>query len=155
MTSLKPNYPSSFSYFHPITVRYSDLDPQQHVNNAAVITYLESARMGYYQASSIWDGKSFDQFGMVVAAIHIDYLSPIRFNQAVQVGLSIIHMGKKSLRFAFQVNEVSSDLIFARGEIVMVAYDPQAEHSTPIPSEWREKINQFEQNGDNNVPTNN
>jgi len=47
MTSIKPAYPNRFAYTHPITVRYADLDPQQHVNNAAVVTYLESARMIY------------------------------------------------------------------------------------------------------------
>ena len=47
MTSIKPAYPDRFAYAHPITVRYADLDPQQHVNNAAVVTYLESALMGY------------------------------------------------------------------------------------------------------------
>ena len=80
MTSIKPAYPDRFAYTHPITVRYADLDPQQHVNNAAVVTYLESARMGYYQACGLWDGRSFESFGMVVAALHVDYLKthPLR-----------------------------------------------------------------------------
>lgn len=153
MTSIKPAYPTHFAYQHPITVRYADLDPQQHVNNAAVVTYLESARMGYYQASGIWDGQSFDRFGMVVAALHIDYLKPIRFGQTMQVGLSVIHMGNKSLRFRFQVEEPGAELIFARGEIVMVAYDPQIERTIPIPPEWRERIDQFENPGEKNDPS--
>lgn len=148
MTSLKPAYRTQFAYVHPITVRYADLDPQQHVNNAAVVTYLESARMGYYQACGIWDGRSFDSFGMVVAALHIDYRNPIRFEQAVEVWMSVIKIGTKSLRFAFQVIERGSSVVFAQGEIIMVAFDSQAEKSVPIPPVWCEKILQFEQQGE-------
>jgi acyl-CoA thioester hydrolase len=36
-----------FHYYHPIEVRYGDLDPQGHVNNARYLTYLEQARIGY------------------------------------------------------------------------------------------------------------
>lgn len=142
----------NFVYHHPITVRYADLDPQKHVNNAAVLTYLESARMGYYQASTIWDGVSFGQFGMVVANLHIDYLAPIRFGQALIVALGVRHMGTKSMRFRFRVEEQSTGLVFARGEIIMVAYDPQNERSIPIPEEWRTKITLFEEKGTANDP---
>ena len=137
----------SFNFYHPITVRYADLDPQQHVNNAAVVTYIESARMGYYQAVGIWDGRTFGSFGMVVANLHIDYLSPIRFGQSVRVGLGVRHLGNKSMRFRFRVEDGTSGQAIARGEVVMVAYDPQSERSIPIPAEWREKINTFEKRG--------
>jgi acyl-CoA thioester hydrolase len=140
-------YQESFNFYHPITVRYADLDPQQHVNNAAVVTYIESARMGYYQAVGIWDGQSFERFGMVVANLHIDYLAPIRFGQAVRVGLGVHHMGNKSMRFRFRVEDSTSGQALARGEVVMVAYDPQSERSIPIPTDWREKIESFEKRG--------
>jgi acyl-CoA thioester hydrolase len=140
-------YQESFNFYHPITVRYADLDPQQHVNNAAVVTYIESARMGYYQAVGIWDGQSFERFGMVVANLHIDYLGPIRFGQVVRVGLGVHHMGNKSMRFRFRVEDSTSRQALARGEVVMVAYDPQSERSIPIPTDWREKIESFEKRG--------
>ena len=50
-----------FTYYHPITVRYSDLDPQGHVNNAVYLTYVEIARLGYYEATGIWRGA--DRYG--------------------------------------------------------------------------------------------
>lgn len=133
-----------YNYYHPITVRYSDLDTQRHVNNAAFISFLESARMGYYQACGVWDGKSFDDFGFVVAALKIDYLKPILFGQTIRVGLGVIDMGNKSLRFHFEMEDNSGKIKFARGESVMVAVDRQNGQSIPISPEWREKINTFE-----------
>ena len=34
-----------FKFHHPIEVRYSDLDPQGHVNNARFLTFFEQARV--------------------------------------------------------------------------------------------------------------
>jgi len=38
---------SQFNFYHPIEVRYGDLDPQGHVNNAKQVTYFEQARIAY------------------------------------------------------------------------------------------------------------
>lgn len=135
---------NTFTYYHPITVRYGDLDPQGHVNNAVYLTYLESARLGYYEKSGIWVPNSGVTTGMVVARVEIDYLATIRFGEAVQVGVRLGRMGEKSLTFAFQVELVLSCQPAARGVSVMVAYDNAKGQSRPIPLEWREKLNQFE-----------
>jgi len=87
VTTIPPSYPEKFSFYAPISVRYADLDPQRHVNNIAVLEYVETARTGYYQASGIWDGKTVENMGMVVASVKCDYISPIQYGQAVRVGI--------------------------------------------------------------------
>ena len=37
---------SAYHFSYPIEVRYGDLDPQGHVNNAKYLTYMEQARVG-------------------------------------------------------------------------------------------------------------
>lgn len=136
---------TTFSYYHPITVRYGDLDPQGHVNNAVYLTYLESARLGYYQQVGIYHPDSRILTGMVVVHNEIDYLAPIRFGQIVRVGLRVERIGTKSITFAFQIESEEDETPLARGKSVMVAYDNQTEQGVPIPDEWREQINQFEE----------
>ena len=136
---------TAFTYTHPITVRYSDLDPQGHVNNAAYLSFLESARLGYYQASGIWQKSSGFKTGMVVARMEIDYLAPIFLGQPIQVGLRIPHLGTKSMVFDFLIEDTQSGKSLARGKSVMVTYDNATESSIPIPPDWREKITQFEE----------
>ena len=34
---------TDFRFFHPIEVRYSDLDPQGHVNHAKYLAFFEQA----------------------------------------------------------------------------------------------------------------
>ncbi len=133
-----------FTYTHPITVRYADLDPQGHVNNAVYLTYLESARLGYYEKSGIWVPNSGRSTGLVVARVEIDYLAPILYGEAIQVGVRLERMGEKSLTFTFQVETVNSGQPAAHGISVMVAYDNAGGKSRVIPEEWREKLNKFE-----------
>ena len=39
---------TGFPYVWPVEVRFRDLDALGHVNNAVFLTYLESARIGYW-----------------------------------------------------------------------------------------------------------
>jgi acyl-CoA thioester hydrolase len=133
-----------FTYYHPITVRYGDLDPQGHVNNAAYLTYLESARLGYYEKTGIWSSQSGQRTGMVVAHIAIDYLQPLFLHQGVCVGLRLARLGQKSLTLDFQIEAGPSASPAARGQSVMVAFDHTAQKSMPIPPAWRENIHHFE-----------
>ena len=132
-----------FNFYQPIIVRYRDLDPQGHVNNAVYLTYLESARLGYYQAVGIWKHEETPQTGMVVAHNQIDYLAPIFLGESVRVGVRTDEMGRKSLRMTFQI-EKGDGAVAAQGASVMVAYDNAAESSILIPADWREKITKFD-----------
>lgn len=134
-----------FTFYHPITVRYGDLDPQGHVNNAAYLTYVESARLGYYQTTGIWREDSGALTGMVVAHIDIDYLAPITLGQDIRVGIRLARIGNKSLTLDFRIESLPEKKIVARGTSVMVAYDNASKKGIPFPMEWREKILEFEE----------
>ena len=118
-----PAHPKQFTFYHPIAVRYADLDTHRHVNNISLLEYVETARTAYYQAAGIWDGVTVENMGMVVASVKCDYLESICFGQSVRVGLSLNYIGTKSLRFRFQVEDELGEQVFARGEVVMVSYD--------------------------------
>jgi len=146
MTSIKPAYPSDFKFYHPIQVRYADIDTLHHVNNVAIMEYVEHARTAYYKASGIWDGVMRGGFGMVVASVKIDYLTSIQYSDAVRVGIKLSNLGSKSLRYAFSVESADGETQFARGEVVMVAYDHEAGRSREIPAAWRQSLAAFENN---------
>ena len=146
MTTITPSYPQEFPYYEEIKVRYADLDTLQHVNNVSILEYVETARTGYYRASGIWDGTIREGFGMVVASVKIDYLVSIQFDDPVRVGIKVGHLGSKSLRFRFQVENSENQTVFARGEVVMVAYNQAEDHSMTVSQEWREKLAAFENN---------
>jgi acyl-CoA thioester hydrolase len=79
---------SEYRFLHPIEVRYGDLDPQGHVNNAKFLTYFEQARVRYWTEVGLFSiDQSFMEIGVIVADIHIRYKEPVKWG----VPLKLVH----------------------------------------------------------------
>ena len=136
---------SQFRFYHPVEVRYGDLDPQGHVNNAKHLTYFEQARIAYLVELGLFTkDQSFMEIGVILADVHITYLEPIFFGQSIKVGVHAAELRNKSMKWSQNIVDVESGKEIAKGEVVMVTYDYRAEKTIPIPQEWREKISTFE-----------
>jgi acyl-CoA thioester hydrolase len=135
---------SRFRFYHPIEVRYGDLDPQAHVNNASFLTYMEQARINYIQALGLWDGHTFMEIGIILAEAQIVYRAPIYYGQKVRAGVRVSKLGTKSLTMEYVLEDVESGLCLATGKTVLVTYDYHQACSIPIPDEWRQRIGAFE-----------
>ena len=136
---------SDFRFYHPIEVRYGDLDPQGHVNNAKHLTYFEQARIHYMIELGLFTrDQSFMQIGVIVANINITYLEPIYFGQNVKVGVQALKIGGKSMTWNQNIVDADSGRELARGEVIIVTYDYKDEKTIPVPQGWRERITAFE-----------
>ena len=133
-----------FRYYYPIEVRYGDLDPQGHVNNAKFLTYLEQARIGYISQLGLWNGGSFLDVGIILADAHLVFRAPVLFGQKVRVGVRVSRLGNKSMDMEYRLEEAGSGQELASGSTVLVTYDYRAEHTIPIPDNWRQAIAGFE-----------
>ncbi len=136
---------TQFNFYHPIEVRYGDLDPQGHVNNAKQLTYFEQARIAYKTRLGLFTkGQSFMEIGVILADVHITYLEPIYYGQEIKVGVRAVKLGNKSMIWEQNIVDAGTGKILAKGEVVLVAYDYSEEKTVSVPQEWREKIKQFE-----------
>ena len=133
-----------FHFYYPIQVRYGDLDPQWHVNNAHIVTFLEQARFAYLLALSLFDGEHFLELGLIVADVHVTFLAPIQLTQKIRIGVRVARIGVKSLTFEYLVEEETGPTPLARAETVMVAFDYHTHTSQPVSDAWRQKITHFE-----------
>jgi acyl-CoA thioester hydrolase len=139
------NFGMPEEHFHIlIPVRYSDLDAQGHVNNAQFASYMEQARLSYIQHLGLWSGKSFTDLPLIVADVHIAYRSPIKLGQVVVAHVWASHIGNKSLKLEYRLEDQETRRVFALAETVMVSYDYAGERSVPFSSTQREKIASFE-----------
>lgn len=135
---------NGFRFFHPIEVRYGDLDPQGHVNNASYLTYLEQARIAYIRQLSLWPTDSFLDIGIILANAQLTFRSPILFGQPVRVGVRVTRLGNKSLAMEYRLEDEQTGQELASGLTVLVTYDYHSGQTIPIPPKWRETISQFE-----------
>jgi acyl-CoA thioester hydrolase len=136
---------AEFHFYHPIEVRYGDLDPQGHVNNAKHLTYFEQARIQYMIELGLFSkDQSFMEIGVILADVHIAYFEPIYFGQNIKVGVHAAKIGNKSMTWEQNIIDADSGKELASGEVVIVTYDYRQEKTISIPQKWRERIIQFE-----------
>ncbi len=135
---------SIYRFYHPIEVRYGDIDPQGHLNNARYMTYFEQARVVYIQHLGLWDAKSFQELGIILANAQVTYLSAVRMDQQVRVGVRVTRLGEKSFVMEYRLEDTPTQKELARGSTVLVAYDYQNSQPIPIPEVWRHAISTFE-----------
>jgi acyl-CoA thioester hydrolase len=135
---------TDFHFYHLIEVRYGDLDPQGHVNNAKILTYMEQARVFYLKHLKLWEGGSFLDIGIILADIHLTFRKAIQFGDPVRVGVRITRIGNKSMTSEYRIEDGRDASEFATGTSVLVAYDYHNNRSVPIPEEWRIAILQLE-----------
>jgi acyl-CoA thioester hydrolase len=136
---------SNFRFYHPIEVRYGDLDPQGHLNNAKFVTFFEHARLQYIKRLGLFrEGQSFMDMGIILADVHIAYKKPVEWWTPVKVGVRTMKIGNKSMTVEQCVVHAETEELYAIGEVVMVAYDYHAGKTLPIPQEWREATSRFD-----------
>ena len=136
---------SDYSFYHPIEVRYGDLDPQGHVNSSKHLTYFEQARVAYMIELGLFTrDQSFMKIGVIIADIHIAYFEPIYFGQNIKVGVHAAKFGNKSMTWDQNVVDGDTGREFAKGEVIIVTYDYKEEKTIPVPKEGRQKIIEFE-----------
>jgi len=143
---------TDFNFTHPIEVRYGDLDPQGHLNNAKFLTYFEQARIFYFVRLGLFKpGISFMDIGVILADVHLIFHAPVLYGMDILVGVKTTRLGNKSFDVQQSVIDRATRKEMCTGQVVLVTYDYHTGQTTPIPPEWREKISQFEnlQNGEN------
>ncbi len=136
---------SDYKFFHPTEVRYGDLDPQGHVNNAKYLTYFEQARIYYLIKLGLFSkDQSFMEVGVIIADIHITYHSTTHYGDDIKVGVKITKIGTKSITVEQCVMDAKTDKLMASGTVVMVTFDYEGLKTIPVPEEWKQKISAFE-----------
>ena len=136
---------TDFRFHHPIEIRYGDLDPQGHVNNAKYLTYFEQGRIHYLiQLGLFSKEQSFMDMGIIIADIHITFKTPARYNDRIQVGVRTSKIGNKSMTVEQCVMNADTGEVLASGTVILVMFDYREHKTIPVPDEWREKISSFE-----------
>jgi len=136
---------SEFHFFHPIEVRYGDLDPQGHLNNAKYLTYFETARIKYLVHLGLFEhGDSFMGVGIIMADAHITFKAAVEYGMNVKVAVRVSRIGNKSMTSEYAIVNADTGEELAIGSSVLVAYDYRSGKTLPYPDKWRKKIIEFE-----------
>ncbi len=148
---------NSFKHKIPIQIRFKDLDDMGHVNNANHLSYIELARVKYFQEVFVIGTDWNKQDGLILARVEIDFIKPVFFNDKIFVYTRCSRIGKKSFDLSFMIikeiltndkspsGEIPNEVV-AEGKTVLVCYDYIKRNPIEIPQERKRIINEFEGN---------
>src|SRR6476646_8850469 len=127
---------SSGDFVHEERVRFRDLDPMGHVNNAVFLTYIEQARIAFL--AEVGAATGLEDMNMIVARVEIDFKAPVRLGQEVEISVRASRFGTKSFDLDYELR-VDGELV-AEAKSIQVAYDYNRREAVPVPAHWREKL---------------
>ena len=122
-----------FTFVADVQVRWRDLDANGHVNNAAIVTFLETARTELWRQS--FGGDTTIPF--VVGHLDVEYRRPITLNDRVLVGLAVSELRGASYTFRYRVE--ASGHLAAEASTLMV-HVGQAGRPTRLPAATRRRL---------------
>ncbi|MCW2968549.1 MAG: acyl-CoA thioesterase [Solirubrobacteraceae bacterium] len=128
-------------YVHAERIRFGHLDAMRHLNNVEFLRFFETARIEYLRTViPDHDPADPDDFGLIFAECHINYLSPGHYNELLEVTIRPEQVKRSSFRVAFQMRV--GERLLAEGWGTLVGYDYAAGRATPLPGRVREAIEQ-------------
>jgi acyl-CoA thioester hydrolase len=120
-----------FPYRISDNVRFADLDPNQHVNNAVYATYFETGRVTLMKDRS--SGLMPEGFGWIMVRLDIHFRAELRWPGTIEMGLGVTKFGRTSVTFDQVV--FSEGKCVASAQAVTVLIDEAARKPTPLTAE--------------------
>jgi acyl-CoA thioester hydrolase len=125
-----------FSYRQTITTRWTDNDVYGHVNNAVYYQYFDSVINAYLIGQGGLDIHDGAVVGFVVSS-SCDFLAPVAYPAALEVGLSVSKLGRSSVTYSTGLFQVEREEACAAGRMVHVFVDAGHRRPVDIPHQLR------------------
>ena len=125
-----------------IAIRYKDLDPYGHVNNAVYLEFFEEIRIAYWRSLADLAGIENLEAGdvpgarYVIAETTVRYKAPILLDDTLHGAASIPTVGNRSYAMDFELRSGES---FETSELACVGFaahvffDPNTDEVIPRP----------------------
>ena len=128
-------------YVHRERVRFGDLDAMRHLNNVVFLRYFETARIAYLR--DLIPGHSparpeSEPFGLIFAECHINYRSPVYFDEEVAIECSIGEVRRSAFQVMFEMRV--DDRLAAEGYGWLVGFDYAQDKAAPLPERLRKVL---------------
>ncbi len=124
----------------PLYIRFADVDILGHVNNACYISYIEQARIDFFDHHL--PTHDWKNAGIILARTEIDYLSPLHLKDQIKATVFCNRIGKTSFDLVYQIMRLSPQpKIVAKAKTIMVCYDYIRETSIEVPKHWKTFLN--------------
>lgn len=124
-------------------IRFADLDPQGHVNNAVFSTYFESGRVAMFRNPDL--GIGIENATYVLVRQEIDFLSELHWPGDVEIGTALAEFGRSS--FVVVQTIFHGEVCAAAGRATLVMLDTVTRRARPLTPEAMAKLEPWKYRG--------
>ncbi len=134
-----------FRFFHPMRVRWVEVDMQKIVFNAHYLMYFDTAISDYWRALAMPYEEAMQRLGgdLYVKKASIEFHASAHFDDRLDVALKCARIGNSSLLFSGAIFRADQLLISA--ELIYVFADTASQTSKPVPPALRQLLSDFEE----------
>ena len=135
---------ADFAFFHPLRVRWAEVDMQAIVFNGHYLTYFDVAFTEYWRATGLPGVMQQAEDGqeMFARKATIEYHAPARFDDVLDIGVRCAALGRSSMRYVLEIYRGEEFLI--SGELVYVYADTTVRKGVALPEAWRSRLVELE-----------
>jgi acyl-CoA thioester hydrolase len=133
--------PQLADYPHKVTdtIRFGDLDPQGHVNQAVFMTYFESGRVAMFRTPDL--GIGVPGLTFVLVRMEVDYMRELHWPGAINIGTGVTEFGRSSFKVSQAI--FRDGICSAMGRATLVCMDKSTRKSTPLPQQAIDNLSQW------------
>ena len=115
-------------------IRYSDLDPNGHVNNGAINAFFEDGRV-QFRADRLSDYSEDILAGFVLVKFSVEYLRALKYPGSVEVGTLISNIGRTS--YLLKQGLFCDSECMAIAEVITVFFNKKTQRAELINDDLR------------------
>lgn len=133
-----------FRFFHPLRVRWSEVDMQKIVFNAHYLMYFDVAVTEYWRALALPYEDAMHQLGgeLYVKKACVEFNASARMDDRLDIGMSCTRLGNSSMTITGAI--FRGEHLLVSGELIYVFADPATQTSRPIPADLRRLVEGYE-----------
>jgi acyl-CoA thioester hydrolase len=133
---------NDFHFFFPFRVRYAETDAQGIVFYGNYLIYFDTAIYEYFRSLPFDFMEHVRHTGSDFHTVHVsvNFHSPARFDNRIDVGVRTCRIGKSSLTFDVAVFGPDTTDPLVRGQLVWVNTDQAACRAAPLPQDLVQRI---------------
>ena len=134
---------TDLDYCVTLATRWGDLDAMQHVNHAAYLTFMETARLEYYEYLGFenrnWDHKE----GIILGSMTVYYHQQVLHPAQLDIGQRISGVGHKSFDILTGIFVADKDIPALIATFTVVCFNYKKNTTIPVQDKIRDKCREL------------
>ncbi|HOB53789.1 MAG TPA: acyl-CoA thioesterase [Acidobacteriota bacterium] len=122
-----------------LRIDWSEIDLFGHVNNVAIMKYVQAARVDFLEALGLMQQKTETGIGPILASVSCQFLRPLFYPGHVTTGARAAAVGTTSFEIRYELRDGSGKLA-ARATDIIVLFDFTKKTKVPLNRALKEMI---------------